>query len=116
MSMEVENPLPQEADAEDPPPPQEEEAFDDDDDAAMPTTRAELQPLISKGMQDALDQPAAQSKVESVAMTVFGKLTEAAPNWYVQSNALTPRSVRPSLTDLLAHRPSASCVSWPCLW
>jgi hypothetical protein len=30
MSMEVENPLPQEADAEDPPPPQEEEAFDDD--------------------------------------------------------------------------------------
>ena len=75
-SMEVENPLPPQADEDLP-------AVEDDNDEAMPTTRAELRPLIDRGMQEALDRPAVQSKVEVVAKAVYGKLTEAAPNWCV---------------------------------
>lgn len=44
---------------------------------------AELQPLIDKGMQESLTKPDVREGVESVAMAVYGRLTESAPNWCV---------------------------------
>jgi hypothetical protein len=63
MSMVVEstaNPLPS----------QDEEAGD------IQGPDSEMQPLIEKGVQKALNEPAVRSGIEHVALEVYGKLTE----------------------------------------
>jgi hypothetical protein len=64
MSMVVEstaNPLPS----------QDEEATGDSQEPD-----SEMQPLIEKGVQKALNEPAVRSGIEHVALEVYGKLTE----------------------------------------
>ena len=55
-----------------------------DESAVMPATRAELQAIVDLQVKRALATPGSRDDIESVAKSVYGQLTEAAPNWYAQ--------------------------------